>query len=327
MKVVFIAEEGRCRKYEPDMAIVEKVEKVFFPLNVSEDELLEKAGDADVLVADPGVPVTKALMEKMPNLKMVHSEGVAFHSFDLQGARELGVDVCNNKGANADAVAEQTIMLMLMCQRDAIRAHQSLKAGKQIEMKEKKILEGIVDLGDCNVGLVGFGDIAKATAKRLIPFGSRLYYYSKNKKSPEVEKEYQVQYLPLLELAEKCHVISLHAAVNPETTGMINEEFISHMRQDGWLINTARGQLIVDEALRKALIEGRIAGAGFDTLYPEPTPGDHPLVDLPEDIPSTVVYSPHLGGNTSGSFRRVYENIWQNIDRVSKGENPAYIVN
>lgn len=327
MKIAVVAEETRCRKYEPKMEIVDQVEKIYFPVTTSAEDFLRKASDVDVLVADSSFHVTKEMMEKMPNLKMIHSEGVAYHGFDLAGARELGIDVCNNKGANADAVAEQAIMLMLMCQRDAIRAHHSLPEGKQIETKERKIVEGIVDLGDCKVGLIGFGDIAKATAKRLQAFGCDLYYYSKHRKSPEVEAEYQVKYLPLYELAKTCHVISLHAAVTPETTGMIDADFIAHMRKDSWLINTARGQLVVDQALREALIQGRIAGAGFDTLYPEPTPGDHPLVDIPKDIPSTVVYSPHLGGNTIGSFRRVYQNIWQNIDKVRAGKSPEYIVN
>ena len=118
------------------------------------------------------------------------------------------------------------------------------------------------------VGLIGFGDIAKATASRHRPFGCELYYYSLHRKSPQLEEEYDIKYLPLYELAQTCDIISVHAAANEQTKGMINQEFLSHMKKDELLINTARGELIDNQALREALINEQIGGAGLDTTAP-----------------------------------------------------------
>jgi phosphoglycerate dehydrogenase-like enzyme len=93
------------------------------------------------------------------------------------------------------------------------------------------------------------------------------------------------------------------------------------------VVNTARGEIVDNLALREALITGKIAGAAFDTLYPEPTPKDHPLVDLPDNCKDRVIYAPHLGGITTGSFTRAHKNIWQNVGRVERGEKPVNIVN
>lgn len=327
MKVLVIGNRDRYEKYMPDMEIVKRTELVFCSRDASQEELLEKAGDAEMILADAITPVSRQLMEQMPRLKAVHSEGVAYNAIDIEGARQLGIDVCNNKGANAGAVAEQAVMLMLACLRDAVKGHQAVLAGQQIQMKERKMAEGIQDLEDCRVGLIGLGDIGKATAVRLSGFGCELYYYSAHRKSREEEERYHVVYRPLEQLLETCDIVSLHMAVTPETTGMVNAAFLSHMKKNAFLINTARGELVDNEALRLALIEGKIAGAGLDTIAPEPTTADNPLVKLPPDCRAAVVYAPHLGGITAGSFRRIYRSLWSNVERIERGEKPVNIVN
>ena len=137
------------------------------------------------------------------------------------------------------------------------------------------------ELGERTVGLVGFGDIAQAVARRLRPFGCSLFYYAPHRRSPEVEAYFGISYLPLEELFARCDLISLHCAVTTETQGMVNAALLEQVRPGTILINTARGDLLDNQAVRQALIEGRLGGAGFDVLSPEPTPGDHPLVDLP----------------------------------------------
>ena len=109
---------------------------------------------------------------------MIHSEGVAYDKIDLDAARERGIYVCNNKGCNAGAVAEQAIMLMLMLLRHGRTGDLAVREGRQMEVKERYMESGIRELSACRVGLVGFGDIAKATAERLAPFGCEMVYYS-----------------------------------------------------------------------------------------------------------------------------------------------------
>jgi phosphoglycerate dehydrogenase-like enzyme len=263
----------------------------------------------------------------MPGLKMIHSEGVAYDKIDLQAASERDIFVCNNKGCNAAAVAEQAILLMLALLRKAIAGDREVRAGRQIQMKERSMVEGIAELGGCAVGLIGFGDIAKATAARLGAFGCRLFYYTPRRKPKETEEEFGVRYAALEELAALSDIVSVHASVTPETAGLIGAGFLGRMKPSAFLVNTARGEIVDNLALREALVAGKIAGAAFDTLYPEPVPADHPLIDLPESCKDRVIFAPHLGGITTGSFMRAHKNIWQNVGRVERGEEPANIVN
>ena len=183
------------------------------------------------------------------------------------------------------------------------------------------------ELGEQAVGLIGLGDIGQATARLLRPFGCTLYYYTAHRRSAEVEEELEVTYLPLEELAARCDILSLHCAVNEQTTHIINAKFLSRIKPGAILVNTARGQLVDNLAVRAALLEGRLGGVAFDTLDPEPTPADHPLVDLPPEIAGRAVYSPHLGGITGGSFRRAHRNMWRSVQLLLEGERPNFIVN
>ena len=196
-----------------------------------------------------------------------------------------------------------------------------------MEMKERCMVEGITELSACRVGLIGFGDIAHATAERLEPFGCRLYYYTRHRRTPEEEQRCHVTYLPLEQLLAACDILSLHCAVTEETRNLVDAAFLRQVKPTAYLINTARGDLVDNEALRQALVEGRLAGAGLDTLAPEPVPADHPLATLPQEVQDRVVLAPHLGGITEASFRRAHAHMWRNVERLAAGERPDSIVN
>ena len=316
MKIVILGAEARYRAYQPAMPFIQQQELVFLDKDSTEAEILAAGADAEVLFVDAITVVSAALMEHMPCLRLIHSEGVAFDRIDLSAARERGIYVCNNKGCNAGAVAEQTVLLILMLLRHALEGDEAVRAGRQMEMKER-----------CMVGLVGFGDIARAAAERLVPFGCELYYYTKHRRLPEEEKKYHVTYLPLEELAEKSDIVSLHCAVTEETRNLVDAALLRRMKPTAYLINTARGDLVDNEALRQALLEGRIAGAGLDTLSPEPVPAGHPLTALPPEVQRKVVLAPHLGGITEASFRRAHAHMWRNVEHLAAGERPDNIVN
>ena len=260
MKIVILGAEARYRAYQPAMPFIQQQELVFLDKDSTEAEILAAGADAEVLFVDAITVVSAALMEHMPCLRLIHSEGVAFDRIDLSAARERGIYVCNNKGCNAGAVAEQTVLLILMLLRHALEGDEAVRAGRQMEMKERCMVEGITELSACKVGLVGFGDIARAAAERLVPFGCELYYYTKHRRLPEEEKKYHVTYLPLEELAEKSDIVSLHCAVTEETRNLVDAALLRRMKPTAYLINTARGDLVDNEALRQALLEGRIAG-------------------------------------------------------------------
>ncbi|MCD7885605.1 MAG: NAD(P)-binding domain-containing protein [Lachnospiraceae bacterium] len=305
----------------------ERIEGALSPEILTVRKLLTEARDAEFLAADAIAQVSESLIAQLPSLKIIHSEGVAYNGIDCGAAAKRNIYVCNNRGINADAVAEQTILLMLGLLRGVTAGDAAVRAGKQIQRKEYMMVNGIRELGECRVGLIGFGDIAKATARRLTAFGCEVCYHASHRKAPDLEAEYGVTWLETEELLKTCDIISLHIPVTPETTGMVNEEFLKKMRRGAFLINTSRGEIVENAALCKALTEGQIAGAGLDTVAPEPVAADHPLLHLPAEAEGRLLFSPHIGGVTTGVFRKAHRSIWTAFEQASRGERPVNVVN
>lgn len=327
MKLFVIGDRERAEKYRPKSSFTETVEVVVCPRESSEEELLAAGADADFLLADAISPVRRSLIARMPKLKLIHSEGVAYNAIDLEAASERGIYVCNCRGVNAGAVAEQTVLLMLGLLRNVVPGDRAVREGRQIEVKERGMVEGIRELSDCQVGLIGFGAIGKATARLLAAFGCRISYYSRHRAEPETEREYGVVWMEQADLLTSSDIVSLHVPVTPKTKGMVDRAFLGRMKKDAYLINTSRGELMDHEDLRSALMSGTIAGAGLDTLYPEPVTADNVIASLQQDCPGRVLLSPHIGGITTGTFTRAHRMVWENIERVAAGERPERIVN
>jgi len=287
-----------------------------------DDAILAAARDADFILVDAISPVTAYLIQNMPNLKIIQSEGVAFDRIDIEAARTAGIYVCNSQGVNADAVAEQTVLLMLACLRRFVEGDAAVRTGHQIRMKERMMVEGIRELGDCRIGFVGFGDIARATARRLQAWNCSMVYNKRAHLSAEQEDELSVQYEPLDALATSCDIVSIHVPVTDETRNLVDARFLTRMKPSSYLINTARGEIVDQQALADALVKGTIAGAGLDTLSPEPVPTGHILTSLPEQAAARIVFSPHIGGITEGMFHRAHTAAWNNFARVIAGEEP-----
>lgn len=326
MKLLVIGSKTRTDKYLPDLPITREVETFVVQRGASDDEILKGASDADFIMADAISPVSRLLIENMPNLKLIHSEGVAYNAIDLNAARERGIFVCNNAGANARGVAEQTILLMLACLRDAVNADAAVRAGRQIQAKESMMLDGIRELGDCSVGFIGFGAIAQETARHLENWGCSMLYNKRHRLSAENERALNVSFANVEEIAETCDIVSIHVPVTDDTHGMIDAAFLARMKPDAILINTARGEIVDTQALADALETGAIAAAGLDTIAPEPVELDNPLLNLSGEAMRRVVFSPHIGGTTDGLFRRAHRTVWENIARVVAGEKPINIV-
>lgn len=325
-KVLILTSTKRVEKFSDLTDIPDDWELIYGENLITDDSVLKAAHDADFIFADAVREVNKNLIDNMPNLKLIHSEGVGFNKIDTHAAKACGVYVCNNTAANSEAVAEHTILLMLALQRRLLEGDQMVRSGRQIQAKGSFILDGIPELGSCHVGLVGMGSIALETAKRLKPFGSKLSYFNRSRKA-EAENELGLNYLPLEELCQQCDIISLHLPVTPETTGLINMNLLSLMKPSALLINTARGELVVQEDLVSALSNGQLAGAGLDTMYPEPVMSDNPLLNLTVDCASKLLFSPHIAGTTKQAFEKMHKTVWSNILAVSKGKEPINIVN
>ncbi|MCC8129470.1 MAG: 2-hydroxyacid dehydrogenase [Clostridiales bacterium] len=327
MKILIIASQSRYEKFMPEDGIARRCKLVYRPVGTANAELLEAAGDADVILADAIATVDADLIAQMPNLRLIHSEGAAYDRIDGEAARGRGIYVCNNQGANAQAVAEQALMLMLGLLRFVEEGHRAVLDGRQIDLKEAKMVSGITELRDCTVGLVGFGNIAKQTALLLRAFGANCLYYSPHRKDGETEAQYHVGYRSLDALLSQCDIVSLHSAVTPETVGMMNAETLGRMKTGAYLVNTARGDLVDQQALVQALASGHLRGAGLDTLTPEPVTRDNPLVRFAAENPGRILFSPHIGGVTTGCFRRMHSRMWENVAAVANHQRPMCVVN
>ena len=329
MKVLHIGKNGNMERFSAPDAHLYQLDRVDMESGLAEDAYISLAGDADFIVADAISPVTEKLMAGMPNLKLIHSEGVAFNAIDTAAAAEKGIYVCNCKGMNAVAVAEQAILLMVGLLRNVAVNDRAVREGKQINAKLGYMASGnLRELADCRVGLIGFGDIAKETAKLLTAYGVQNISYYKPNRLPEADElACGVRFLPLDELLADSDIVSLHLPVNAATQGTVNAEFFAKMKQGAFLINTARGELVDDAALADALASGKLAGAGLDTLSNEPVQPDHPLLNLPEASAERILFSPHIGGITASSFRRGYGMIWEDIADVIDGKTPKRVVN
>ena len=328
MKLLYIGDPERFHAYTAAMPFFAGMDVTAFSNGVSDEELLRTCPDADAIICDPVHTLSADLLSRLPRLKLVHSEGVAFNRFDLETLRARRIYLCNCKGCNALPVAEQTILLILGLLCRVRSSHEAVLSGNQNEVKKAHMLSGdLKELWECKVGLVGFGDIAKETAKLLHAFGAQVFYYNRTRRSAEEESQYHVTYLPLDELAASCDIVSLHLAVTPETTNIVDEAFLGRMKKTAFLINTARADLIDNAALCRALTDGSIAGVGIDTIAPEPVLLDNPLINLPPEAEARTLYAPHIGGNTGASFRRAFAMMEQNLKAVQNGTVPEHWVN
>ncbi|NLO98390.1 MAG: GyaR protein [Peptococcaceae bacterium] len=321
MKIAILVNRANLERYTTPGAIIPDWELIHLGNDALNKERLI-ATDADAMLVDPMIPITADIIEGLPHLKLIHSQGVAYNLIDLEAARKAGIFVCNCAGVNASAVAEQAILLILALLRNFRENEDMVYAARQKEAKNRCFENGLKELNECHVGIVGLGAIGKELARMLKAFGCKLSYYSRTPKP-----ECQIPYLPLDDLYAQCDIISLHVPVNQETINLIDEQAINKMKRGAILINTARGELVDQEAVCRALMDGRLGGAGFDTLAPEPVQPDNPFLALPSEVRRKVALSPHIGGITAGCFYRSFNIIWNNMRRIAEGQRPSNIVN
>jgi len=246
---------------------------------------------------------------------------------DVNAAKDKGILVANNRGANADAVAEATIALMLECFRTMSYYDTRLKSEPFVDVKNYALAKGVHELRGKHIGFVGMGAIAKEAVKRLQNWKVKISYYDTFRPTPEQEKELNIEYLPYDELVKQCDVISMHVPVFPETVGMLGEEQFKVMKKTAVVVNTARGEVIDQPALAKALEAGQIAHAGLDVLSPEPVPADHPLLNMSPEGAARLTLTPHTGGMTDEAFITMLTVAVENFERMERGEEPINVVN
>ena len=242
--------------------------------------------DADALIVRSAVQADAALLEHAPKLRLIGRAGVGVDNIDTAAATRRGIVVMNTPGANAVAVAELTLGLMIAMARAIPRANAGMHEGKW----DKKTLQG-TELRGKTLGIVGLGRIGLEVARRANAFGMTLIGYDPFV-APVIARENGVTLVGINEIFEESDFLSLHVGLTPQTEGLINKTSLAIMKPGVRIVNCARGELIVDDALVEALQSGHVAGAALDVFRQEPLKNS-PYFDIPN-----VLLSPHIAGST-----------------------------
>jgi glyoxylate reductase len=263
----------------------------------TEEELIELADGADALLSVLADPVTGAVFDACPGLKMVAQYAVGVDNIDLEAAEAHDVVVTHTPGVLTNATADMTWALLLAAARHIKEADQCVRDG-QFERWETTLLLG-TELADKTMGIVGLGRIGAAVARRALGFGMDVVYHNRERANPTVERQASAQYVELDELLATSDVVSLHCPLNEDSHHLIDAAALQRMKDSALLVNTARGPVVDEAALVEALETGEIAGAALDVFEEEPDV--HPGL-FEQD---RVVLAPHLGSATTETRRKM----------------------
>ncbi len=246
-------------------------------------------------------------------LKVISRYGVGVDNVDLDAAREKGIVVTNTPGANSVSVAELAVGLILALARQIPEAAKAVRLGTWPRMNG-------ISLEAKTIGVLGLGTIGKQLVRRLAGFDCRLMAYD-----PYPDEAFAaangIALRPLDEVVAESDIVSLHLPLLPETRGLVNAQFLAKMKKGAILVNTSRGEIVDEAALRHALQTGHLSGAGLDAFAVEPPEMSNPLLQLPQ-----VIATPHLGAQTDGATSNMGWFAMRDCLAVLRGEEPRFRV-
>lgn len=269
--------------------------------------LARELADAEVLL-HVLEPVTAATLDAAPLLRLVQKIGVGVNTIDLEAARSRGVAVANMPGTNSQAVAEMTLTLMLAVARLLPSMDAAVRTGRGWT-QPPDAFDGAFELSGKTVGLVGFGGIPQRLAPVLHALGAVVIAHTRSRFASA-----HADWVPLPELLARADIVSLHLPLTEQTRHLVNEASLARMKPGAVLVNTARGALVDEAALVRALQSGRLRAAGLDVFADEPVPTDSPLLRLPN-----VVLAPHVAWLTPETLERSFSVVAENCARLRDG--------
>ena len=273
-------------------------------------ELLEKIVDVDAFIPMFDLKVPAELILAGKNLKIISNVGVGFNNIDIKAAKEHNTIVCNTPTPVTEPTAELAMTLMGAVARGLILSDRNVRNSSV----KWGVLENIGSgLYGKTLGMVGFGRIGQATARRAVASGMKVVYYSRNRVSEDIENLYGAQYRNLNEILSESDFVSLHTPLTDETHHLINADKLNLCKSTAFIINTARGAVIDEKALISALKSGKIKGAALDVYEHEPTISAE-LLDL-----DNVVLVPHIGTATREARNEMAAQAIENIIAYFKG--------
>jgi phosphoglycerate dehydrogenase-like enzyme len=268
------------------------------------------------------------MIRSAPQLRFIQKFGENCKNIDVSTANQLGIPIATMPLLRNVTVAEHAFGLMIACARKFVAGHLSVTNAVYREMGIEPIrttqgeiksnwskIEGVSELMDASVGIIGLGGIGMEVAKRCLVFGMNVFYFQRERHSPDVEEQFEVHFLPFEELIETVDYLVLVLPHTTETEGMIGPAEFARMKPTATLINVARGAIVDEDALATALRTGEIAMAGLDVYREEPLPESSPLLELPN-----IVFTPHTAGGSYRSHAVDRPAAIANILRFLRGE-------
>lgn len=283
---------------------------------LSKEELLAIIPEYDGLIIRSDTRPDADVIAAGKKLKVIGRAGIGVDNIDIAAATKQGIVVMNTPGSNSVATAEQTMALMLAVSRHTVSAHNSLAAGEW----NRAQFAG-VELYDKVLGIVGLGRIGRLVAERAKAFGMTVLAHDPFVKAEEAAT-LGVSLVDLDQVLSQADYLTLHTAITPQTTQMINDPAIKKMKKGVVIINVARGKLIDEAALAEALQDGHVKAAALDVYTSEPPAADNPLLGLPN-----VLHTPHLGASTAEAQRNVSTQIVSQVLDCLRGVETRNAVN
>ena len=284
------------------------------------DDFLRDSKDCEGVLVLTSERVDEEFLENAPRLKLVSSYSVGVDHIDVQACTKRGVMVTNTPEVLTDATADLAFALILAASRRVCEADRYVRKGMWNAPFSPYLLVG-KDLFNATIGIVGFGRIGQAVARRAKGFGMNIVYYSQ-RRLPEAGDLIGAQFLPLDDLLKKSDIITIHAPLTEQTRRIIGSREFSLMKKSAVFVNTSRGGLVDQPALVEALKKGMIFSAGLDVYEKEPLPSDSPLLNL-----ENVVLVPHIGSASAGARAGMAELSAKNLIDGLSGKVPKALVN
>ncbi|HBJ9048872.1 TPA: 2-hydroxyacid dehydrogenase family protein [Listeria monocytogenes] len=286
--------------------------------NITEAELIKNVTEVDAIICPLSSPISAKVLKSAKNLKIVANIGAGFDNIDVKKAQELGIAVTNTPDVSTEATAELTLGLIL----DVARR---ISEGDRLCRETPEQFKGWAptfflgtELSGKTLGIIGLGRIGQAVAKRAAAFGMKIIYSGHHPK--EAAKEWNAEFVSQEELLKRSDVVTIHAAYSPSLKYLLNETTLKTMKSSAFLINAARGPVVEEAALIKALETGVIAGAALDVFEFEPKIGED-LAKL-----DNVVLTPHIGNATVETRTAMGKIAIANVEAVLAGKAPLHSV-
>ncbi|MFC1860108.1 C-terminal binding protein [Chloroflexota bacterium] len=320
-KVVRLDKTGSSVNMDEEAKILAKVDAELIGVDyTNEDEMIAVAKDADAILTGQS-HMTRRVLESLPKCKVVIRYGVGYDVIDVEAATDNGIIIVNNPAPDwcVEEVSNQAILLLLACAKKLVILMSPTKQGRWVEARQAK--SPMVCIHEQTLGIIGCGNIGRMTAEKAQCFSLKLLGYDPYVDEATAE-ESGITLVSLPELLKESDFVSVHTFLSEETFHLIGEKEFKQMKPTAYFINTARGKVVDEPALIKALQNKWIAGAGLDVFEKEPVDTDNPLLKM-----DNVVVMPHTASYSDAAFKQRDINVGQEVVRVLSGKWPKNVVN